>query len=115
MQNTIRQWVHRGEAYESYWPTSADDKRKSEAISRIRSLYDAGTPLFTKKSIKHLHQQLQKSAEIGKRVSVEAVDGNAVSFKIETGLTQEADEPELEMILYKVSSVGVSSYLSNKL
>lgn len=68
--------------------------------SKIRSLYDAGTPLYTKEAIRDIDQQLEKCVQRGEKVLVRGLDGIMVDFEIESGRTFPVGEPNLEMVLY---------------
>ncbi|KAI9770346.1 MAG: hypothetical protein M1839_003223 [Geoglossum umbratile] len=67
--------------------TMSEDKATAEAISKIQWLYDSGTPLFTKETIRDLCQQLEKFSKKGEKVSVRGLDGVAVDFEVENGCT----------------------------
>jgi len=55
-----------------------------EKIEQIKKMYYDGIPLFTKDSIRALHQQLLK-AKTGDKVWVLNLDGSKSEFEIEVG------------------------------
>lgn len=70
----------------------------ADVHAQMRSLYLSGTPLFTKDSIGHLHQQLKTLAGKPGKVSIKGLDGNLVDFFVEPGrLRTNAD---YEVILF---------------
>lgn len=96
---TLTMYVYSGEAYHWHEPTSAKEGKINEAILKIRSLYDAGTPFYTKEALQDVCQQLEKSVERGQKVWVKGLDGILVDFDIENGRTIAAGEPNLEFIM----------------
>jgi len=70
-----------------------------EVTLKIRSLFDAGTPFFTKEVIRDVCQQLEKFGGKGQKVSVRGLDGVIVDFDIESGLILPSDQPDLEFIV----------------
>lgn len=59
---------------------------RAKEISRIRLLYDAGTPFFTKEAIRNASQELKKASEDGaKEISVRGMDGVVINFSVVTG------------------------------
>ena len=77
--------------------------RSGEAVavhSRIRALYNSGTPLFTKEAIRDLGKQLQSLAEVGQKVHVRGLDGRIVEYENQTRRISPAHRPELERVLY---------------
>lgn len=73
---------------------------KCEINSRIKALYDAGAPFFTKDMFRDVHQRLKGNLQRGDKVSVIGADGVAVEFDIEVGRVLETDNPDLEYITY---------------
>lgn len=78
----------------------AEEGEIADMTSKIRSLYDAGTPLYTKEAIQDIDQQLEKCVHRGEKVLVRGLDGIMVDFEIESGRAFPASEPNLEMVLY---------------
>ena len=60
----------------------------TEAMARINKLYEAGTPFFTKQSIREVSKQLRRSSLCGDKITVKAVDGVRVEFDVLTGETR---------------------------
>ncbi|PLB38825.1 uncharacterized protein BDW47DRAFT_104364, partial [Aspergillus candidus] len=60
----------------------------TEAMTRIDKLYEAGTPFFTKQSIREVSKQLQRSSLCGDKITVKGVDGVGVEFDVLTGETR---------------------------
>jgi hypothetical protein len=71
----------------------------AEALSRLREMYDAGTPLFTTESIRDVARQLRDADT--RNVTVTGLDGAPVEFDLRTGSTTPAEDPELEWLLYE--------------
>ena len=94
-------YIYFGEFYKMQAGSTAADPKKTEIIAKIRSIYDAGTPLFTKEALEILSQELQQ-CKGGKahQVLLNGLDGKAVNFKIETGVIQRAIDPTLELVFY---------------
>lgn len=92
-------YVYSGEAYHWHKPTPAEEGKINDAILKIRSLYHAGTPFYTKEALQGVCQQLEKSVERGQKVLVKGLDGVLVDFDIESGRTIAAGEPNLEFIM----------------
>jgi hypothetical protein len=92
----IATYVYPGEAYKT---PRAEEGEMAEVTSKIRSLYDAGTPFYTKEVIRDVDRQPKKFVERGQKVSVRGLDGIMVDFEIESGLTLPVGEPDLEMVL----------------
>lgn len=94
---------------EAYWFKSASPTGTQihEAILNIRQRYEAGVPFYTKENIRKLAQQLkfaQKGQQSdGDTVSVQAIDGKVVDFKIESGRVLTLDRMGVERILYVIS------------
>jgi hypothetical protein len=61
-------------------------------------MYDAGTPLFTRESIRDIGRQL--SEVDAQKVTVAGLDGVPVEFEIRTGSTTPAGA-ELEWLAYE--------------
>ncbi|KIX05454.1 uncharacterized protein Z518_06326 [Rhinocladiella mackenziei CBS 650.93] len=57
-------------------------KARADVSSHIRSLYDAGVPIYSKEMIRDVVDQLQSGHQ---KVLVRGLDGNIVGFHIETG------------------------------
>ena len=80
------------------WDTHFDESSVVETLAmtramlKVRSLYNEGTPLFTKEAIRDLDQQLEKSHERGQKVSVRGMDGAKMEFQLETGRTLPTQE-----------------------
>lgn len=74
-------------------------RKITAATAKIRSLFEAGVPFYTKEAIRNVLQQLERSGEKGQKVSVRGLDGVIVDFEIETGITLPADQPDLEFIV----------------
>lgn len=72
-----------------------------EAITRINSLIDAGEPLFTKKELHAVWQQLRKvqGKEDGQKIFVKGLDGVAVELAPETGDTHRPPLPGYKFIV----------------
>lgn len=64
-----------------------------EAMARIRKLYEAGTPFFTKQSLREVSEQLQRRPLCGDKIAVKGVDGVEVEFDVLTGETRKGFEP----------------------
>jgi len=70
-----------------------------EAISKIQSLYDAGTPLFTKDAIRDLGRQLVRYKD--QEVVVTGLNGVRVVLRTpDVNLVLRGDVPESELVLY---------------
>lgn len=74
--------------------------RTAEAILKVNSIYNDRIPFFTKDTLQDIFRQLKKSSKKGEKVSVKSLNGAMVDFELETGLIREANEPELEFIVY---------------
>lgn len=84
------------------WNTILDDdidrsEEIEQACSYIRSLYQPGTPFFTKKGIRNLHEQLQDRSR--STFYIPALDGSVVEVENETGKVLPGPRTELERIL----------------
>lgn len=94
---------------EAYWfkGSSLTDTQVHEAITDIRRRYEAGVPFYTKETIRKLAQQLECARERqhsdGDMISVKALDGTAVDFKIESGRILTLDKMGVERILYMIT------------
>jgi hypothetical protein len=75
-----------------------------EKVAKIKELYSTGIPLFTKDSIRDIHQQLLKGKN-GDKVSVLNLDGTKSEFKIGIGEVMDASEPENEWVQYAALSI----------
>ena len=97
----IETWVYPGDTYWSDGATPAEEmaRKRAEAAQKIRSLFDAGTPFYTKEVIRDVCQQLEKFGEKGQKVSVRGFDEVIVDFDIESGLILEYGESDLEFIV----------------
>jgi hypothetical protein len=73
---------------------SAQLEKMEQIVAKIREIYDSGTPLFTKKAIRNIMEQIDdiERSRLGK-VSIEGIDGTAVQFKLRTGEV----EPSIEI------------------
>ncbi|WEW58642.1 hypothetical protein PRK78_004110 [Emydomyces testavorans] len=76
-----------------------DSESREEIEQKIRSLYEAGCPLFTKDAIRDVSEQLKQNGDTGQEILIKGLDGTIVDFNIETGGTQSAAEPELEYLM----------------
>ena len=74
-----------------------------EVFAEIFSLWEAGTPFFTKESIRDVYRQLTDSTTSGQKISVRGIDGRMVEVKVWSGLvfsgTGPNREPDLQMVL----------------
>ena len=75
------------------------EERLSEDNSKVLSMYDAGVPFFTKEALRDVYQQLKQATEYGQKVSVRALDGAVVDFKILTGYIQPRHTPDIEYVM----------------
>ena len=79
------------------------EKQMAETILSIHQMHDAGTPLYTKRTLHAVSLQLEK-ALIEKRgkIWMRGMDGRLVDFDVEIGYTYPADywEPGLEYVLF---------------
>lgn len=57
-------------------------KARTEVSSHIRSLYDAGVPIYSKEMTRDVVNQLRSGHQ---KILVRGLDGNIVDFDIETG------------------------------
>lgn len=94
----IPTYVYAGEAY-WYGSSPTEEGEATEDILRIRSLYDAGLPFYTKETLREVDQQLEMALGVGQKILVKALNGATVDFEIESGLTLPAGEPDFEMVL----------------
>jgi len=72
----------------------------AEATRKIRALYDAGIPFYTKESLREVCQQLEKCPERGQKISIKGVNGTMVDFEIETGRILGAADSDSESVLF---------------
>jgi hypothetical protein len=93
--------VYSGDGYHCDGATPAEEttRKTAEAILKLRSLFDVGIPFYTKEVIQDVFQQLEKFGEKGQKVWVRGLDGVMVGFDIESGLTLQAGQPDLEFIV----------------
>ncbi|KAN0095653.1 hypothetical protein V8E51_016364 [Hyaloscypha variabilis] len=93
--------------------TESDDESEIEAeketkalelekIEQIKKMYNDGIPLFTKDSIRALHQQLLK-AKTGDKVWVLNLDGSKSEFEIEVGKCFNGPGEGIETVRTQVS------------
>jgi hypothetical protein len=71
----------------------------AEACLKIRSIFDAGVPFYTKDAIREICQQIEKSSKKGQKISVRALDGVHVDFEVHTGQVLERDKPDTELVV----------------
>lgn len=87
---------------ENLWISNADQEtthQMTEATSKIQSLYDAGTLLFTKDAIRDVYHQLIRCKS--REVLVTGLNGVKIGFRPpHTTLAPPGDDPETELILY---------------
>ena len=76
-----------------------DSEEEGQATLKIRALFDAGTPFYTKEVIRDVCQQLEKFGGKGQKVSVRGLDGVIVDFDVESGLILQAAQPDLEFVV----------------
>jgi hypothetical protein len=95
--------AYSGDGYHRDGATLAEETttETTEATLKIRSLFDAGIPFYTKEAIRDVCQQLEKlgESESRQKVSVRGLDGVIVDFDIESGRTLPAGEPDLEFLV----------------
>lgn len=103
------QGLHYFQAAEHGYPVEPGEeppKEITDAFAVIQSLYDAGTPLYTKEAIRDVWQQLESCRadgyKIGQKVSVKALNGENVDFEIQTGRVLRAENPNEERIMFVV-------------
>ncbi|KIX03742.1 uncharacterized protein Z518_07295 [Rhinocladiella mackenziei CBS 650.93] len=70
--------------------------RATEVSSHIRSLYDAGVPLYSKEIIRDVGEQLRSGSQI---ISVRGLNGIAVDVNIETGQVFDAGDPDWDFVV----------------
>lgn len=58
---------------------------KTEALARLKRLYETGTPFFTKEAIRAIYEQFQRPLALGDKVFVKDITGASVAFKVVTG------------------------------
>lgn len=94
MESPVR--IYMGKATRLGAPTTVQ-----EATTRIQSLIDAGEPLFTKKELHAVWQQLRNADDMEgvQKISVNGLDGVAVEFAIETGAIHRSPQPGFEFIV----------------
>ncbi len=88
-----------GQDLDQTTPTGEIVGKAAQMVSRIRSMYDAGVPFFTKEAIRDLAQQLERAGTTGQKVSVRRLDGVMVDFDINTELVYPANRRDLEYIV----------------
>lgn len=70
-------------------------RSRAEANLKIRDLYDAGIPFFTKEAIRDVYQQLKKPRK-DQKISVKGLDGVFVDFEMQNGHTSPGPDPKEE-------------------
>ena len=78
---------------------------KEQAHEKSRKCYDDGVPLFTKKAIQNLGDQLLAKPAVSSVVTVTDMFGNEAEFRIRTGEVTEhyqyfQSDERLETVLY---------------
>jgi hypothetical protein len=71
-----------------------------EVSARIRSLYEAGVPIYNKELLRNIAQQLKDKLP---KVSVIGIDGTEVTSDIDTGQPYDVGDPETDFIVYVVT------------
>lgn len=56
-----------------------------EIRANIRSMYEAGQPLYSKDRIRFVLEQMEKPLAAGQHIHVPALDGNMVPWTVRTG------------------------------
>lgn len=86
-------WWHLVRAHQTEEEIIAGESKITETTLKIQSLYDAGTPVYTRGMIEDVDRQLgllasapQADEENGS-ISVMALDQGRVDFKVESGFT----------------------------
>lgn len=71
-------------------------KEAAAEISRIRNLYNAGNPFFTKGAIRYVCRQFKQNPAENPKISVRGIDEVEVDFDRHTGMIVEPFDPESE-------------------
>ncbi|OGM49605.1 pyruvate decarboxylase [Aspergillus bombycis] len=71
-----------------------------QETARIRKLYEAGVPFFTKEQLRDLSRQL-KEAETSetREILITGLEGTQETFEVRTGVTRAGSEPGTEWVL----------------
>ena len=94
------QYYHVGEGYHPYDPDPNDCQQISEVIDRLHTIYDSGSPLFTKEKLQRICEQLDDPDKGSRPISIEALDGTSVSYEVETGRIVPAGTRDEEFVVY---------------
>jgi hypothetical protein len=78
---------------------AAWERKIADTTSKIKALFDSGTPIFTKNDLQHVYEQLERPNTKGQKISIRGINGVSVDFEIETGAIY-ANGPDTESILY---------------
>jgi hypothetical protein len=78
-------------------PLDGTARNATEVSSHIRSLYDAGEPLYTKDIIRDVSRQLRGGSQ---KVLVRGLNGTAVDVDMEIGEPYDAGYPDWDYIVY---------------
>lgn len=72
-----------------------------EAISTIREMHNAGTPLYTKETLSNASQQLEALKGQPGKVWLPGLDGKLVCFDLETGsVYPDRYRPNVEYVVF---------------
>jgi len=71
----------------------------SKVCLKIRSVFDAGVPFYTKDAIREVCQQIEKSGRKGEKISVRGLDGVPIQFSVHTGDVSSLDESDTESVV----------------
>ena len=82
---------------QAHEPLDGTTRKATEVSSHIRSLYDAGEPLYSKEIIRDVDRQLRVGSQ---KVSVRGLDGIVVDVDIETGQIFDMGDSDWDFVMY---------------
>jgi hypothetical protein len=80
-----------------YGPLDGTARKATEVSSHIRSLYDAGEPLYSKEIIRDVCRQLRGGSQ---KVLVRGLNGIAVDVDMEMGEPFDTGDPDWDFVVY---------------
>lgn len=77
-------------------PLDETSEKANEVSNRIRSLYDAGVPFYSKEAIRYINRQLKNGSE---KVLVKGIDGVVVDIEVETGQPFDMGDQDTDFVM----------------
>lgn len=102
--------VSTAERGDSHWIGPGEQPvSEEEAIARLERWCEDGTPIFTRRAIRDVAEQLERRP-LGNMIVVRGLDGGMVGFDVNTGKASRACREEGENLEYEMYSTHVDCF-----